>query len=417
MSEINNQNPLFAWTGGTPPESDTDVNPIDEAIGMEARTMHTPHLPEGPLTDTIRDKIIARAKKHIAEHNLTNRQVGMQIGVTMSVVVEVLKKKYEGNSDGILRKLAAWLDVDEPRRNEKRPIGFYPTSVFSAILGLAKFVKSNARTEESSDLSHEPPRIAIGWGPAGCGKTLGAKALHADDPNSILVRITQKRGTDVALARAIAVAAQWRGIGGRFASIPDVMARLKGSGRLLILDEGHRISRSGCELIRDLVDECGIPILILGTAEFYVRLTTSRVTGGNVFYDQFSRRVGYVCDLVKGLDGKGGSKRPIFSIEEIRAIFKSDKVRVTPDGIDYLQAIACTPRIGMIGEASVIFSLACRSAVRRDHAVVDESLLRSAAERVLLPAGELATDVLLMIDKTLDRNRTMGTPTRTAASA
>lgn len=393
--------------------ADSSVNPIDQTIGMEARVMlKSVRVPDdGTLTDSLKDEIRRTVQEHVAKNKITLREVAVQIGYNESVVSEVLRAKYKRADDTpILLKLNGWIDDDERRRRRAAPIGFYPTSVFDGVKGLALWAKSNARIPGSiakhGGVTQDPARIAVGWGPAGCGKSLAAAALHAEDTLSILVRVEQRRGTDAGLAQLIIESAGWRGAKADRArsGVSLCIDKLRDSGRLLIIDEAHRLKASGCELLRDLADVCGIPILLLGTQEFYQRMTMVRTRSGNMFYDQFSRRVGFVLNLIRGLDGKGGTKRPIFSLEEVQAIFKADNVRVTSDAIEYLCAVSCVPGLGMLGLAATIFEKALRAALRRNR-VIDAELLRKSAQRVLIPAGEEDPEILVQIERSLEVNR------------
>lgn len=383
-------------------------NPVDEAIGMEARIMlKSIRIPkERPIPEGLRKDIRETVSKHRELHKLTYREIAKQIGFAESTISEVLKGTYtRANPDPVLERLNVWVDDDERRRQKARPIGFYPTCVFETIQVLARYAKSNARVPDSSRLllGHDLSRMAMGYGPAGCGKTLGAKALHAEDPLSILVRITESRGTASGLARLITEAGGWVSRSQQRSNIDTIESKLKDSGRLLIVDEAHRLKTSGCELLRDLADVCGIPILLLATQEFYERLTRVRTRSGSFTYDQFTSRVGKKCDLIRGVDGKGGKTRPIYSIDEVRGMFNLDKVRLTHDGEDYLQALACAVGFGMLRLASDTWEKALRSA-QRGKRIVDAKLLQHAAKSALIPAGEDDTDILEKIDKILAAN-------------
>ncbi|MEE8170140.1 MAG: AAA family ATPase [Phycisphaerae bacterium] len=393
------------------PSAPTSPNPVDQCLGMEARTLirGVPLPADGPLTETQRAAVTAAVRLHLKEHALTRIELGTKIGYSGQVIGQVLCDTYtSGNIDKILRKLNTWIEDDEVRRRKARPIGFYSTGVFQAIRMLAKYARSNSRVarpgQTVTHAAQEAARIVLGYGPAGCGKSVGAAALHAEDPFSILVRVDQRRGTDLGLARLIVNAAQFRKSSSKIHLIEFIYERLRDSNRLLIVDEAHRLKFSGCELIRDLADVCGIPVLLLGTAEVHHRLTSVRVRSGNYLYDQFSRRVGLQLNLLRGVDGLGGVTRPIYSIEEIRGIFRSDEVRLTPDAERYLQDVACCIGLGMLGLAQGIFENAYRVALKRQ-TVIDEPLLRSAAQRALIPAGEADPEVLQRIESTAETNR------------
>lgn len=386
-------------------------NPADQTLGMEARIMlKSVRVPdEGPLSKDLAKQIAETVAAHIKKHKIGYRHVGQSIGAAESTVSEVIRGVYtRADPSDLLRKLNRWIDDDERRRQRVRPIGFYPTCVFEAVNALAQFAKANARLPDSRKavVAADPPRIVVGWAPAGSGKTLAGRALAAEESASILIRVEARHGGDTALAKLIAASAGWRGRSRDKGLIEFVIDKLRDSGRLLIIDEAHRLQTSGCEFIRDLVDVCGIPVLLLATEEFYQRMTSVRTGGGRKMYDQFSRRVGYVLNLLRGVDGKGGEKRPIFSIEEVREIFKVPGVRLTHDGAQYLQAAACTIGLGMLGLAANIFELACRVALRRNGAI-DAALCRKMAQRVLIPAGELDAGILNQIEMTADAHRQM----------
>ena len=397
-------------SGPPDPAATNDVNPIDAGLEQDGRILlKSLRLPAaGPLPMDLQASIRDVVRDHIRENRLTYREVARQVDYAESTLSEVLKGTYQrADPSPILRKLNTWIDDDERRRRKKRPLGFYATSVFATIRGLAQYAKSHARTPEAHRnpvAEYDPPRIALGYGPAGIGKTIGARALNAEDPLSIYIRVEQRSGTDAGLADLIIGAMGIRGAKRRRAAVRFVMEKLQDTGRLLIVDEAHRVKFSGLEFIRDLADVCGIPILLLATEEIYLKLTETRQRRGAMFYDQFSRRVCHVADLVKGLDGKGGTVRPIFSIAEIRAMFRADKVRISPDASQYLQDIACTVGLGMLGLAATIFEKAYRAALRGKK-TIDANLLRSAAKRVLIPAGNIERETILRIDHTGELNR------------
>jgi len=314
MTDTPEQHKLRVVTGmdsGEVVESQ-DATPIDETIGQEGRIMLKGMRvsKEGPLTAGTQDAIRQVLRDHIKLNRLTYREVSKQIGCAESTLSEVLKGSYKrADPSPILRKLNSWIDDDERRRQKTRPLGFYPTSVFETIRALATLAKSNGRTPDSHRnpiVEHEPPKIAIGYGPAGVGKSIGARALHAEDPLSIYIRIEQKSGTDSGIANLIIDAMGIRGAKRGRGAVGFVLEKLKDTGRLLIVDEAHRVKFSGTELIRDLADVCGIPILMLATEAVYMKLTETRQRRGSMFYDQFLRRVCHVADLVAGLDGRGG---------------------------------------------------------------------------------------------------------------
>ena len=399
------------------------LNPVDQAVGREARVMLKGlTLPEdGPIPPDLAKQLRETLKAHLKRYGIGYPAVAKGIDQRSDTVIsEVLRGVYKGDTDKILRKLNSWLEDDARRCEREKPIGFYETSIFLALRDAAAIAKRNAFTHRNPEMDREKPRIVLAIGPSGCGKSIGARAVRAADPNALLIRIREKAGTSSGIARLIIESAGWScGYAGRRA-IEFIIERLRNSGRLLIVDEAHRTMESGFAFYRDLADECGIPLLLVGTDRIRRRVTTTRMGIGRILDDQFSRRVCYVMDLLRGSDGAGGSKRPFFSLDEIVAIFRRDNLRLTDGGAMLLCAIACTIGVGMLGEAVVVFDMA-RQVARKRGGVVDEALLWLACDRALFPpefTNDPARDpIKQQIESSLQRVREHYTAGRRVATA
>jgi len=370
----------------------------------------------GALSAIERGHVRDAVRAHLKQHSISYAALARQIGVGSSTVSEVLNDKYKGDGDPVLRKLNAWLDDDVGQRNNHQPLGYYPTNVFKAIRDAAKVAKRRAIKGDMKTPKAEQSRIVMAYGPSGCGKTLGARALCAEDPTAIYIRIHTGRGSMHGILNLIIESCQWRGRPHHQKKLEFVFERLRGSGRLLVIDEAHKVAESGYEILRDLTDECGIPILLLGTSEIQNRVHRLRSGIGKGRDDQFCRRVGYTVDLLRGNDGKGGDKRPFFTLDEIRAIFRDDVVRLTDDGAEFLCVLANTVGIGSLGMASNIYQNALVSARQRGKKI-DRQLLWRAAESVLMPQGfELDGPVELQIHEAEEQLRKYQTTERRAVA-
>ncbi len=390
-------------------DDDVGSNPVDETMRMEARIMHkgVRVSADRGLTDRQRDQIRSIVLKHIKEHQITHRAISVQIGVGHSTISEVLKDSYRGDSDKILRQLNTWVGDDAGRRSRKTPIGFYETAVFKTLRDAAAYVKRQADTEPQRSVGGDKARIAITYGPSGCGKSEGAKALCIADPNAIYVRVSSSTRGATAFARAIFHAAGWKSRRVNQSYMDALFEKLTLSGRLLVVDEGHELREPALKFIRDLNDICKIPILIVATEMIRDRVERVRRGIGRIMDDQFSRRVCLQYNLLRGTDGKGGSKRPIYSLEEIAAIFKDDEVKLTDDGLEFLCAIACVIGLGMLGTAANIYDKARMHARRRPGKQIDAAILIRASEYVLLQPGDKFDDggeaIFQQIQSSLDR--------------
>lgn len=387
---------------GDPAAIPDGMDPSDQLDSMEARViLKAIDLPEtGALTEPQRQNVLRLVQDHLKRNRLPYSALAVQLGVGESTVSEVLRRRYRGDVDAVLRRMNSWVEDDERRRRSRAaPIGHYETSVLLAIRDAANIAKRNARDCGTKD----GRSIVMAYGPAGCGKSLGASALAALDPNAILIRIRADRGSGPGIAMLMSEAEGWRGRKTRQAHTDWIFERLKNSNRLLIVDEAHRIAPSGYVFLRDLADVCGIPILLLGTEEMASKVTARRVGVGRGFDEQFSSRVFYLVDLLRGSDGKGGSKRPFFTTEEVAAIFRRDRIRLTTDGVQFLQGVACCREIGMLRMAANIYAVALPRAIK-EGGRMDAAMLTKAARKGLVPPGVDFDVILKLIHGQIDRN-------------
>ena len=120
---------------------------------------------------------------------------------------------------------------------------------------------------------------------------------------------------------------------------PRIIKALRGTGRLLLIDEAHQLSSEALEFIRDLHDECGVPIVLAGTLKL-----NDAIADSDVFSGQLSSRVAIRYDITADLNAGNGP--PLHSTDEIRRMYESDKLRMTNDGRELLTRIANLPGLG-----------------------------------------------------------------------
>lgn len=364
---------------------------VSDWMAEEARIVKGVRLSAGgDLTAEQRANVIDVVKAHLAEYQISQKEAANAISRASSVVSQVLSGSYDkGDSDSVLRALNSWLDADARRRERGKPIGFYSTAVFKTIRNAAKIAQSNAPTRTGkarSVLDCDLPHMTLCYGPAGIGKSIGGEAVAAEDPTAIYVRVQPGYCGDIGLARLLA---ESMGLSTKGQYSVMVQSALRNSSRLLIIDEAHTLVFSGLEFLRALHDVAGVPILLLSTVEIYERLSRQRTYTGMLRYNQLASRIARKYDLLRGIDGQGGTKRPIFSLEEVRAIFKDDQVRLTSGALELLRDCCCLPTSGMLRLAASVFVAARRVALKRN-GLIDEQMIRELVADTVLPAGESA---------------------------
>ena len=299
---------------------------------LEARMLPT----EGPLNPEQRKAVRASVFNYIQRYGIKYRDIARQIGgVTGTVINQVVNDTYKKVSDetldGHLRGLNEWMEVDARRRVTKPAAKFVETRVALRLLTAA---------QKASDMC----TMALAHGPTGIGKTMCAHVVAERFPGSIYLRISAGNASYMKVRMMLAQRLRFyarrkrRTDSAGLTMDERIFDRLRDSHRLLIVDEAHRIGDSALEFLRDVYDECRVPILFLCTRDLLNRVRRD----ADADHGQLYSRVGYVCDLTAGADTMPGGNNPLFSLGEIRKLYASDLVKLTSGAVAYLGDVANT---------------------------------------------------------------------------
>jgi len=119
----------------------------------------------------------------------------------------------------------------------------------------------------------------------------------------------------------------------------EVVELLRQSSRvasrpLIIVDQAHLLHDRVLHLLMDLYEEVQCSVLLVGTIDAHKRVTFD----DTLEFGQLSSRFGVRCNLAPEVFEAGGraSKRKLFTVKDIRAIFQRGQVRLHPEAADLL---------------------------------------------------------------------------------
>ncbi len=305
---------------------------------LEARMLPN----EGKLTDQQRKDVVTALNAYIKKHKISQVDVQKQVTeINLGTINAILHNKYEhGPLDDYLRELNEWMEIDARRRVTKTDKKFVETRVAKRIIGCAeKAVQAGS--------------IFLVHGPTGIGKSMVAETIAQRFPGAIYLRLSEGETSASKLRTRLLSSLRIYGNRGRrrhhdsstfMTNNERLFEKLRGSHRMIIIDEAHRIRDSALQFLRDIYDECNVPMLLLCTKDLVERIRRDNDEDHGQLYSRFS----FIYDLTKGYDKAPGGKKPLFSIAEIRKLFEQDKVKFHPDGLQYLQDVA-----NMLGQGSL----------------------------------------------------------------
>ncbi len=302
-------------------------------------------LPEGELTPEWIERVQGDFKAFRDRHGLTLPQIARSMGEPYT---EQVLAKFEfmhrnntrdlANRDSITRAVNNYIDQYERGQAVPRPNGFIETRVATRMLAVI------AKTIDVQG-------IGIIFADAGRGKTMTLEAAAQIYRNAILWRVRRTTRTAGGLMRQLASHLAI-GQGSLFATQSKIINALTGSDRPLLIDEAHQLQIGAIELLRDLHDECHIPIILAGTAAI-----NDACSDSSVFFGQMNRRIVARFDVTEEARNSNRS-RPLHTADEIRRMWEGQKLRLTSDGANLLTDLANGLGLGGLGIVKQVLLLA-----------------------------------------------------------
>jgi DNA transposition AAA+ family ATPase len=162
--------------------------------------------------------------------------------------------KYTGDNDKISKAVKNFLEKEAERADaaeqSTNALGFVETSISRKIFEVAR-------------LCHLENELGVIYGNAGLGKTYSVKeyANHYDD----VILIEADLGfTAKVLFQELHRVLGMSGTGSVHSMFDECIRKLKGSGRMIIIDEAEHLPYRALELIRRIYDKAGVGILLVG---------------------------------------------------------------------------------------------------------------------------------------------------------
>lgn len=211
------------------------------------------------------------------------KQVAQLLGVSVATVSLYLKGEYNGNVSDIDRKVEELIERDKAKVVEaKYNSAFVPTLAAKRGMDVMRF-------------AHIEGEINVIFGAAGLGKTQMLKEYERQNSSAVLIEVDPSCTPKVLLRKiAEAVEANARGVNNEL--LESIVTKLKGSERLLMIDEAELLSTRSLEFIRRIHDLTGVGVVLAGMPRLLINLK-----GKNNELAQLYSRVAFACDLGNAL--------------------------------------------------------------------------------------------------------------------
>jgi Cdc6-like AAA superfamily ATPase len=327
---------------------------------------------DGELTDWKRQEILAALLAHMGENGLTQEDVAHGIGRSTTYINNLLnnsKALPAQTRDAILLECNNWLDSEARARANQRPADFIKTRVAERLYALVERLR-------------ERPDVAYCFAPAGVGKTTCIRAVVAEIPSTVMVRVNHDCRHPGALLRKIYNTVSRKKRTCATVRLADVVEKLRkpervATANVLILDQAHELHDKAIKmLVIGLHEEAQCSVLLVGTSDLRVRLSTD----DDPEHGQVSSRVGLRIDLAPELHGMAPGGKQVaqcFTVADIRKIFHRSKLKLHSDAARMLADLANTMR-GTLRFAIRVFEWAEVAARKSGSGEITVAHLRAA---------------------------------------
>jgi len=227
-----------------------------------------------------------RAWCAVQSPRITQAQAAKRLSISSSVLTGLYaseeKHMYTGNIGRMCAKMVRFLDREARKRGAPKRPQFAATSVTERVIGTLR-------------VAHDERVMVLVMGPTGAGKTTAIGQYILAEPECVSISAVpsmRSRALIALIARSIRV--EWKGATSQMLDV--CAARLRGSGRLIIVDEVDYLHEPCLQELRMLSDMTGCGLALVGTLAFKERL--SRRNSSTI--GQFLGRLAY-AESVDGI--------------------------------------------------------------------------------------------------------------------
>lgn len=216
-------------------------------------------------------------KEYMENTGLSQAKAGAQLGYSPAVVSTYLKGLYKGDVAAIDK---AVVELADRYRSKQKDVAadFVQTPTASRIL-------------EICGLAHDMSDIYLVIGEAGLGKTMALKEYAARKSNVTLMEVDPTFTAKVML-QELCTLLGITAARNSHAMMTAIIDKLKGSDRLLIVDEAELLSYKPLEILRRIHDKTGCAIVLAGMPKLRANLRGARGE-----YKQLFSRIGLALDI------------------------------------------------------------------------------------------------------------------------
>lgn len=219
------------------------------------------------------DEAIAALSAYRDETKKSQRTIARELGISDGLVSAFLSGSYK-TPHTIIPKVEALVEVKEKRQVAPREPGFAETTISKMVMNAISYCHLQGKT-------------AVVYGDAGIGKTMAIREYLKENSLAIGITVSPCYASITGVNELIA---EQLGVRERVARkiYSEIIGKLRGSGRVLVIDEAQHLTVRTLNHLRCISDESGVGIALVGNDEVYTKMKGS----GRADFAQLFSRIG-----------------------------------------------------------------------------------------------------------------------------
>lgn len=272
------------------------------------------------------EEAVAFLQKYKKENGKTQAALARELGISESALSSFLSGSYKAPWT-VCEKVSSLMQTHEKKKIAPKEPDFVPTTISRTVINAIRYC-------------HIQGKIAVVYGDAGIGKTMAVRQYLKE--NSLAVGITISP-TYASITGVNELLADQLGVRERVARkiTKEIINRLRGSGRVLVIDEAQHLTVRTLNHLRCISDESGIGLALIGNDEVYTKMKGH----GRADFAQLFSRI--------------GMRKPVLTTnitrEDVRAVF--GRYDMDESALDVLYRISRT-NYGLRGAVNVFVNTA-----------------------------------------------------------
>ena len=269
--------------------------------------------------------LVQKSIEYMDLEKISQAKMATLVGIGESTISRWLKGNYP-NPETIDRKIEAFFEKENLRSAQigTKDIGFTMTNISKNVWDVLEYVRLRRL-------------VGTVYGDAGIGKTRTLKEWAKGKPDVIVVTASPAFSNPKPFCKLLARELKTIRVGGMDDIYLDILDKLQGADKTIVIDEAQHLNRRTLEQVRDINDSTETAIILIGNEIIYSKMVGKQ----QAEFAQLFSRIGIRNHLLTDM----------FTKDDVKMVFGDG----TDDVVSFLHNI-CRSKYGLRGAINVFIN-------------------------------------------------------------